>query len=307
MSSKYLFLYILYILFSLPTYSQENILSEMQGLSYKDGLIFEVEGYNIIIEKNEAKLDEKDIKKIKKKYELKEIVSESPDKNIKWQNYVIESKKYDKNVPEVIDYQLCYLIPETDNTMTVVLFESPNRKDTVVEQAFMNAFFNRQLNKYIIDSWSANEIDFAGRKIPLGDICSWISPYNVHCPSFGQISWSVFKTLEDARINNEAHLLTNNKSGMYKVLKQENVNIIFEGIPTECKRVIYKINKSKVLLGGRNELAVYYIVQKIRGKYISCVLSHYIEDKKNYRLAPLLEEVMSIDNTDNILELKEIK
>lgn len=294
MKSKYILFYILTFLISITAYSQNSILDEMQGLSYKDGLIFEVDGYNIIIEKNEAKLDNKGIKKIKKKYDLKDITSEYTDKNIKWQNYVIESSKYDRNVPEVIDYQTCYLIPETDNTMTIVLFESPNRKDTAVEHAFMDAFFNRKLNKYINDSWSATDIDFAGRKIKLGDICSWISPYNVHCPSFGQISWSTFRTQEDAEVNNRAHMLTNNKSGMYKVIKQEKVDITFEGIPTVCTRVIYKINKSKILLGGRNELAVYYIVQKVRGRYISCVLSHYIEDKNNYQLAPLLEEVMSI-------------
>ncbi len=267
----------------------------MQGLSYKEGLIFEVEGYTIIIEKNKERLSEKGIKNIKKKYDLKQVTKEYSDSQIKWQNYVIEGKSYEKSVPDVVHYQLCYLFPETDQTMTVVLFESPSRKDTLVEKAFMVAFFNRQLSKYTADTWEADKINFAGRNIPLGNVCSWVSPCNVHCPAFGQISWSTFRNPEDAEVNNQAYYIINKKSGMYKQLREEDVDIVFEGTPTRAKRAIYKINRSKVLLGGRNELAVYYVVQKVRGKYISCVLSHYIEDKNNYRLAPLLEEVMKLD------------
>ncbi len=297
---KTLRILLLFFFVSIACQAQVNILSDMQGLSDEGNYIFEVEGYTIIIEKNKIALDDKGIKKIKKKYDLKDVVREYRDTTFKWTNYVIESTSYDKSVPEVINYQLCYLFPETDDVTTAVFFESLNRRNEDIEHAFINAFFSREVLKYASDEWGADKINFAGRNISLGDVCSWVSPFNVHCPSFGQISWSVFREREDAEINNDAHLLINKKSGMYKMQAEEDVDIIFEGIPTKAKRVIYKMNRSKVLLGGRNLLAVYYVVQKVRGRYLSSVLSHYIEDKSNYRLSPLLEEVMSLDtNSDN--------
>lgn len=297
--NRKLILIIFILLNCLNAQSQKSILEDMQGLSYEGGLIFEIEGYTIHVEKNNASLDKKGIDKIKKKYELKDVVSEYRDSKWKWENYVIEGKITDKKIPGVIKYQLCYLIPETDNTMTVVSFESPNRKDTLIEQSFMDAFFKRQIIQYVNDNWNAESIDFGGRKIPLGNICAWISPCNVHCPAFGQISWSLFRTREDAAINNNAILLLNKYSGTHTVVEEDDdVNIIFEGSPAKAKRIVYKLKRSKVLLGSRNLLAVYYVVQKVRGSYMSCVLSHYIEDKGNYRLAPLLEEVMKLDNGD---------
>lgn len=274
----------------------------MQGLSDKGNYIFEIEGYTIIIEKNKTGFDDKGIKRIKKKYDLQDIVSEYKDTRFKWANYVIESTSFDKAVPEVINYQLCYLLPEDDNVTTVVLFESPNRRNKQIEEAFMDAFFKREVLKYVSNEWGVDKINFAGRNIPLGNVCSWVSPFNVHCPSFGQISWSIFRKKEDAEINNNAHLLLNKKSGMYRVQDEDEVDVIFEGVPTKAKRVVYRINRSKVLLGGRNQLAVYYIVPKIRGRYLSCVLSHYIEDKNNYRLSPLLEEVMSLTQNEEIID-----
>jgi len=295
-----LILFLFSTIFSLSAQSQKNILEDMQGLSYEEGLVFEVEGYTIHVEKNKASLDKKGIDKIKKKYEIKDVLSEYRDNRWKWENYVIEGEDMDRKNPKVFTRKLCYLIPETDNMMTVVSFESPNRKDTLMEQAFMEAFFNRQINEYLNDSWNAEEINFAGRKIPLGNICAWISPCNVHCPAFGQISWSLFRTKEDAEINNNALFLINKYSGTHNVISEENdINVIFEGSPAKAKRIIYKLKRSKILLGGRNLLAVYYLVQKVRGKYMSCILSHYIEDKDNYRLAPLLEEVMTLNNELN--------
>lgn len=291
---KLLRLLLVFLFVPVICHAQGNVLADMQGLSYEQSYIFEVEGYTIIIEKNNVALDNKGIKKIRKKYNLQDIEAEYRDSALSWQNYVIRSTSFEKSVPDVIKYQLCYLLPEKDDLMTVVLLESPNRKNEQLEKAFMKAFFDRDILKYVSNEWGVEKINFAGRNIPLGNICSWVSPFNVHCPSFGQISWSIFKDKESAEINNNAHLLLNKKSGMYKVLGEEEVDIIFEGILTKAKRLTYKIKRSKVLLGGRDRLAVYYVVQKVRGKYLSCILSHYIEDKNNYTLSPLLMEVMSL-------------
>lgn len=281
-------------IFPLITFGQKNVLEGMQGLTLKGDMIFELEGYTMTVQREKATLDKKGISKIKKKYDLNDVVSEYSDKQIKWQNYVIENRISFKELPDIEELQFCYLLPESDNRMMVVLLQTASKRDTLIERAFMDALFSRKILDYTTDNWVAEKIDFAGREIQLGDVCRWVSPHNVHCATFGQMGWSVFKTKEEAEINSQIQMFRNNDSGKYKIEKEEEINVVFEEIPTLAKRITYKINTSKLLLGGRDQLCVYYIVQKIRGRYMSCVLSHYIEVKGDYSLPPLLKEVMSV-------------
>lgn len=275
-------------------YSKNDLLNDMQGLSLDGDFIFELNGYVMTVNKENASIDKKkDIEKIKKSYGLKNNLREYKDPSLKWQHLVIEATTNIKDVPEAKGFQKCYLFPESDNQLRVVLMQTANGRDSLIEQSFMDAFFNRSLAQYSTDNWTAQTIDFAGRTIELGDMCNWVSPQNVHCAAFGQMSWSVFQTMQQADINTRILEAINNNSGKYKVENTENVEVLFEGIPTLAKRVTYKIKTPKILLGGRNKIAVYYITQKIRGKYVSCMLTNYIEIDGDYSLPLLLREVMS--------------
>jgi len=288
--------YLILLLFLLPfiSFSQNNILSGMQGLSLKEIVYFELKGYDITIAKEEARLDKKGIDYIKKEYGLKHITNEYSDKNIVWQNRVIENIHSPKKMPGITDYQLCYLLPETDSRMIVIRFHTVNQRDTLLERAFLNAFFDRSVVKYTSDNWTAEKVDFAGREITLGNACEWVAPHNVHCPAFGQISWSEFNTRHEAETNMQAQILLNKYNGQYKQIKEEDVNVVFEGTSCRATRIIYEIKKPKLLLGGRNLIAVYYVAEKVRSNFLSCVLIHYIEYKDDYRLPSLIEEVMML-------------
>ena len=287
------FVFLLGLFSSQSIFSQENVLKDMQGLSLKGDMIFELKGYVITVSREKGSLyKKKDIEKIKKNYELKNVTREYKDADIKWQHLVIESTTSVKGVPEAQGFQICYLLPESDDRMMVVLMQSANGRDEAIEDAFMEALFSRELTQYAVDNWTASTIDFAGREIQLGDMCNWVSPQNVHCATFGQMSWSVFDTEEKALINTKILEAMNDNSGKYKVEKEEEVKVVFEGELNYARRITYKIKGSKLLLGGRNQIAVYYITQKVRGKYVSCMLTNYIEVKDNYELPMLLREVM---------------
>jgi hypothetical protein len=47
-------------------------------------------------------------------------------------------------------------------------------------------------------------------------------------------------------------------------------------------------------MGGSNVLVVYYVTGKVRGKFVTCVLSHYEDDKGANKLPPLLSEVLEL-------------
>lgn len=285
---------IIAVFLSLPVCAQQDVLSGMQGLELKGDLVFEIDGYSMLVQKEKASLDSKGIKKIKKKYGLENASKEYSDKNIKWENLVIESTEKIDGLLDVEGFKKCYLLPEDDDNMRVVLLHSVAGRDTLIENAFMDALFSRKLKEYSTDDWVAESIDFAGRTIELGDMCRWVSPRNVHCATFGQMAWSELDTQDEAEINNMVQLINNNNSKKYKPQKEEEIDIIFEGIPTTAKRVTYKLNTPKILLGGRNMLVSYFVTQKVRGKHVSAVLTHYMESKDDYTLPPLLERVMSV-------------
>lgn len=71
----------------------------------------------------------------------------------------------------------------------------------------------------------------------------------------------------------------------------------FEGKPAVARRIVIKPEKSVAEFITRTPsriLVVYYVIQEVRGAYVSCILSHYVDNEEDYKLSPLLQEVMSI-------------
>lgn len=295
MTYKKLVFILIFIAFcSFSSFAQKERLADMQGLALNGDMIFELEGYTMTIVNEKGSLDKGSVRKLKKKYGLEKAKHEYKDPNISWDHWIIEDSTSTKGLPNVVGFEKCYLFPQSDDRILMVLLQSSNGRDIAIEKAFMNAFFERKLASYASEDWVARKINFAGREIELGDMCTWVAPQNVHCAAFGQLSWSVFKSIDKALTNTLVLEAANNNSGKYKVEKEENINVLFEGIPTVAKRVTYKIKGSKILLGGRNMLAVYYITQKVRDRYVSCMLTNYIEVKDNYDIPVLLREVMTL-------------
>ncbi|MNY42069.1 hypothetical protein D3C86_1769290 [compost metagenome] len=77
--------------------------------------------------------------------------------------------------------------------------------------------------------------------------------------------------------------------------KESEVTVIFEGQEVKAMKRIMVANPPGAL-GGSNVVIVYYVVAKVRGRYVSCTLSHYTDDVgvKQNKLPPLLAEVMQL-------------
>lgn len=156
----------------------------------------------------------------------------------------------------------------------------------------MDAYFANKLSKYYTNNWNAEQVDFVGRKIELGDACKWVAPNDLRCDALGEMNWTEFDNMADAENQTKLAIEANNPK---KVIKTEPASIVFEGQSLSATRVVYKSGGSKLLSGGApDKMAVYYVTAKVRDKYISCILSYYIYDTNDYNLAPLLQEVMSL-------------
>ncbi|MDR1883504.1 MAG: hypothetical protein LBR26_12105 [Prevotella sp.] len=281
-----------FILLSTPLFSQEYDLGGMQGLRNRKGeVMLELSGYEIFITTAKGQVNnKKTINSIKKKYGMETILAEFSEPGFSKTNKIIESESKVKGRPKVKLNQVFYIFNKSDREVEVVSFRTLNQRDVVLEEEVIKMYLKNGLDHCILDEQTANSLSFAGREIDLGSACRWTSPHNVNCKG-GQMSWSEFPSFESANLDINTRIDANMHENI-NVLAEDDIDILFEGIPSLAHRVVYK---QKPGAGQSTKpLIVYYVVQEVRGRYVSCVLGNYGYGRNDYELAPLLQEVMSI-------------
>jgi len=288
---KAFYTYICFLLLPILTFSQNYDLSGMQGLKNESGdLMFEIAGYEIFISETKGQINNtKTINSIKKKSQLTNILSEYGDYIFETNVKIIATVEKIKGKPNVQNNKTSYLFNKSEKEVTNILFQTCNQRDIFLEQEVVKTYLENKLSDYI-DNWAADSVSFAGRTLNLGSACKWMSPHNIHCRG-GQISWSEFPSFQSANLDANTRIAANSGDNNVLILQEEDIDVIFEDIPSVAHRVVY-YQKSRY--GRTNPLIAYYIVQEVRGRYISCVMSNYGYNRNDYELAPLLQQVMSI-------------
>jgi hypothetical protein len=264
--------------------------SALHGLKdTKGNLYFEISGYDITVSHLKGKVNEKKtIDSFKKKQKINTVQAEYLDSQSGISNLIIEIELPLESNSEIMLDQIYCLSQKTENEIAVILFQTLNQRDIFLEQSFEKSYLDGSLNDYISDNWIADSVSFAGRTIHLKNDCEWQSPHNLYGKG-GQISWSEFSTFESADMDLDIHIAANKRED-FEILEEEELEVIFEEIPTLAYRVVYKQKDDNM------PLIVYYISQEVRGRYVSCILSNYGYNRNDYKLSPLLKEVMDILN-----------
>ena len=162
----------------------------------------------------------------------------------------------------------------------------------------MALIINNEIPKSVYAPLEIASINFAGRKITLGKSCHWMGINNVQCPYYGQINWSVHKTLDDASqsVTNQYNIIKVKRGG--KIISEEFVDVIFEGTEVKAKKVVYDFKGVASLLvgmSGGKTLTIYFVASPGRQNFVSCIMSFWNNDSVNPSgLPPLLEEVMKL-------------
>ena len=280
-----------YTICSLAIFSQEYDLNWMHALKNDNGdIMIEISGYEAIVSIQKGHINnEKTIKAIKKKYGIGNILVEYPSGKFSVSNKVIEADLIAKDRPGIKANQICYILENGNGKVDVIYFQTYNQRNPALEEDVIKAYLADGLNKYI-ENWDTDKISFAGREVELGNACKWMSPHNIHCKG-GQISWSIFPSFLEANLDINNKISANGANKQISVLMEEDIDVIFENTSSLAHRAIYR---QVSRYGYSNPLVVYYIVQEVRGQYISCVLSNYGYNRNDYELAPLLQQFMSI-------------
>ncbi|NOS93767.1 MAG: hypothetical protein HOP30_17750 [Cyclobacteriaceae bacterium] len=250
---------------------------------------FEAEGYDIFIERVAYSLDEKGISKIKKKYSIKEGQLKTDTLlNLK----TLVASKETHGLKGLYSF---YLIPAQEKVTIVIGFTRAQSRDSILERDFVKSYQTNQIPESVYTKIEIDSINFVGRTIQLGPICHWMAPHNIQCPDRGQMNWAIFDNHKDAEAYRDSRLEMARNGTLMNVKEEEWVSLKFEGQETKAKRTKVKIQLPKLIMGGSNVLVVYYVTAHVRGKFVTCILSHYTDDIGAYKLPPLLGEVLELD------------
>lgn len=288
----------LVLLLSVLIYSQENddFTKRLKAINTQTVTYYNIDGINFSYQTFNYDFSEKNLKKIHRKFSIKESDLKIKDDSLNYNNlYINKSKSIIDTIKQINSY---YFVEDKNKTISVFWFGYYNKIDKNFERKYINRILNNEIPKEVFESRVIDSIDFAGRKIKLGNYCNWTNINTIQCPYNGEMNWSVHKTIESAQqsINNQFNITKSQKGG--KIISEEEIDIIFEGTETKAKKVTYDFTGVKSLLAGISggkTLTIYYVASKVRGNYVSCCLSFWNNDTITENgLAPLLEEVMQI-------------
>ncbi len=291
-------LFLLIILISTLTFSQQNddFAKRLKAINNQTIIFYNVDGVEFSSQTFSNEFSEKGLKKLYRKYSIKESDIKTKDEKLQADNIVItKSENVAPNINQINSY---YFVENKSKTVSVVWFGYYGKQNQDFERKYVNLILNDEIPKEVFEPMKIESIDFAGRKIELGNSCYWTNINTVQCPYYGEMNWSVHKTLESAKnsIDNQFNVTKSKKGG--KVLSEEEVDVIFEGTETKAKKVIYDFTGAKSLLAGMSggkTLTIYYVASNVRENYVSCCMSFWNNDTITENgLAPLLEKVMQL-------------
>ena len=260
-----------------------KIFQNSHGLKKGPSKYIDVEGYSILSkDHDEAYYHKRYIRQIKKDYGIEKDNQGTTNNSLNVKHVLFTTKnKISDNINE---NSILYLIQKDDERIKAIAFSTFTTRDSVLENTFLKNFIEDSVPKEIFTKSRVDSINFAGRCLFLGSHCRYIDSHNIGCPDLGQISWSIFRSENKAlEYSNMSYLIAKNK---FKVIETDSVDVVFEKVPSKALKIIYELEN--------NYLTTYYITEKIRGRYISCVLSHYSNDIITNGLTPLIEEVMQL-------------
>lgn len=292
---KYL---VLFLLATCNLFAQESkILERLVALDNNGKIWYNIDGYSITSEVFNYNFDEKGLKKIFKKHSIKEDDLKTKDDSISKNNIVVH--KTERLNDKLTQRNSYYFVENSDKKITVIWFAKTSNEDFRMQRELTNLIIENKIPKSNFVSMQTNQINFGNRQIELANSCYWTFLNTVQCPYFGEMNWSVHYSLEDAKesVENQLEMTKSRKSG--KILSEEIVDVEFENIPTKAKKVIYDFKGLTGALAGMSggkTLTIYYVAEKVRENYMSCVMSFWNNDEINpeTKLPPLLEKVMKI-------------
>jgi hypothetical protein len=282
---------VILFLFSLQSAAQQTdtaaLIASAQGINTTDITFYEIEGYKVFTEEVKSKSDDKGLDKIRRRYSIKNNAVDTSNGG-----FVLTEVR---DVEDSIRQSNVYFVSRVrDGKMQLIGFETALDRDKALEQIFYRAITDSTIPKKVMASQVIDTISFAGRTIQSGPACRWMQVRSVQCSGYGQFNWSEFRSEDRAKRMIQVSKKRNDMKKLGNVIEEKELDVLLEGEKTRAIKQRVKIRVPKIVMGGTNELIVYYVTAKVRGRFVACVLSYYSDEAKEGDLPPLLREVMQL-------------
>ena len=186
---------ILLFAFTVSFAQNDSILSRLRAINNNGVSYFNIDGCTITSQTLNYPFTEKGLKKIYRKYSIKNNEEKRKDEQLVYNNYV---ENDDDITDTLVQNNTYYFITNQDKRITIVQFSSINKRDKEFERKIVKPIIEKKIPKENYVSMRIDSINFAGRKIKLGNSCNWTNVNTVQCPYYGEMNWSVHKYLKDA-------------------------------------------------------------------------------------------------------------
>ena len=284
--------FILFIILGFSTvFAQENdFLNRLSVMENNGKTWYNIDGYSITKEDFNKDFNERNLKRIYRKHGIKKSDTKNTINDFDFKNFhVIKTSEFANSLKQIDSY---YFIENDENKISVIWFTRVNNNDFDLEKKMVEAIAHNQIPENNFVPMKTDSVDFWGRKIALGNNCNWAFLNTLQCPYFGEVNWSIYKDLEQAKTDNNNQLLMTKSQKTGKIISEEEVDILFENVPTKAKRAVFKLNGIASAFAGGKSLTIYYIAEKVRDKNIRAVFSFWDTDEINpkTKLPPLLEK-----------------
>ena len=274
------------------TYAQElPLLDRLSAIKNGNRDFYAIDGYIITNEDLKLPFDEKGFKKAYRKLKIN-AQDAQPNPRIHTDNYLVNRDKEEY-------VESLYFVKSPANTISLVWFSKLRDREVEVEESLVNLIVENKIPQELFAPTDARSIDFAGRKIPMLDDCYFTGINIVQCPYNGEMNWGVYRTLEDAQQAVADQFAANKQRKIVKLIEEQEVEVLFEEVPTKAKRVVFDLKGVTSLLAGMSggkTLTVYYVAQVVRNRPVGCVMSFWNNDNinSNTGLPLLLSRVMRL-------------
>lgn len=291
------FIISLFFLFSFASAQKnDDLFSRLQAISNTGINFYNVDGIEISSQEKDHAFTAKNISRGYKQLKIKNKELVYSDSLLEFKNYYVsKSVEAPKGIFNTVVY---YFVESTDQKIIAFTFTPSWEGNKDFERKFVSLVRANAIPYYVFSHSEPDTINFAGRKFPLGKHCHWMGVNNVQCTAAGQMNWSIHKDSTSAINTIQSHFESIQCRQNGKIVSDTKVEVVFEGIETTARKVIYDFTGMTSVMvgmtGGRN-LTIYFIAAPVRGHYVSCVMSSWNNDYVTVGgLAPLLDQVMKL-------------
>ena len=196
---------------------------------------------------------------------------------------------------------LAVCVPHRDRGLGLLLAQQGLVPDsTYAASALMTLAYNGVPGGRVLSDTSS-EVPFLGRALPVHASCEFKDAQNLSCFPNGQMNWGTFSTVDRAQKAQSLQIQASRQSAE-SVLSDTTIACTFEGVKTQCRRIVYRAPVSKIAtLGASNVLIAFYATARVRGRPARAVCSLYRDQARSNGLAPLCQETFEVPAADTLL------